>query len=168
MVVINDLTIIQVRNDLYCFTDVSWRKIHQQGKIPSPRESQLAIGYLNRWIFLYGGCINSTILEDMYLFDTEKNTWSEITRFMGRLPLRTDASICIMKNDIVIFGGRDRKKKYTNDMFRLRVEWQSEQKDIKTATIVIEKVEFSNRGPLERSGHVAVSYNDRYMFVIGG
>lgn len=132
---------------MYCFNDVNWRKIQQQGRVPAARESQLAIGYLGRWIFMYGGCANSTIFEDMFLFDTENNTWTELTQFLGRMPLRTDASVCLWKGEIVIFGGRDRKKKYTSDMFRLRVEWASESKGLQSSTVVIEQVEYSNRPP---------------------
>jgi hypothetical protein len=46
---------------MYCFNDVYWRKVHQQGRIPAARESQLAVCYMDRWIFLYGGCANSIV-----------------------------------------------------------------------------------------------------------
>jgi hypothetical protein len=76
VVIVDYLELTQVRNDMYCFSGVSWRKIQQQGRVPAARESHLAVAYLDRWIFLYGGCVNSTILEDMFLFDTGSNTWS--------------------------------------------------------------------------------------------
>ena len=48
--------LIQVSNECYKFDGKCWKLVEQFGKIPSPRESQIAALIKNRYLLMYGGC----------------------------------------------------------------------------------------------------------------
>lgn len=119
--------LIQTRNDLFCFEGGGWRRIQQQGQVPASRESQVAVGLADRWIFLYGGCRDKQHFSDIFLFDSYNNTWTELKELRGKLPSRENASACIINDEIVVFGGLDQKGKHTNDMYRIQLRLPPKQ-----------------------------------------
>lgn len=168
MVEIQSNELIQARNDLYCFDGAAWRKINQQGQIPAPRESQVAVGLDDRWIFLYGGCKDKQHFNDVFLFDAQSNCWIELKELQGRLPSRENAAACLIKGQIVVFGGLDLKGKHTNDMYRIGLKLPNRFSTSCDLQPRFEKVRYLNNPPSERAGHCTVAYRDRYIIVLGG
>ena len=160
--------LIQTRNDMYCFDGTTWRRIHQQGQVPASRESQVAVGLEDRWIFLYGGCKDKQHFSDIFLFDSQSNYWFELRELKDKLPSRENASACIIKGQIVVFGGLDHKGKQTNDMYRIGLKLPSKLNSPNDLQPRVEEISYYNSAPSARAGHCTIAYRNRYIIVLGG
>lgn len=88
-------------------------------KTPCPRSGHAAIFYPNkRQMYIFGGKdSNSQKLNDLWAFDMESSTWSQILPVDGRSPdPRSGHSACYFEGYILVFGGILEVTKELNDV----------------------------------------------------
>jgi len=122
----------------------------------------------DRWIFLYGGCRDKQHFSDIFLFDSNSNYWFELRELQNKLPSRENATACIIKGHIWVFGGLDHKGKHTNDMYKVGMKLPNKVHSLCDLQARVEEVCSLNNPPSERAGHSAVAYRNRYIIVLGG
>jgi len=162
------------RNDLWEYDIPSnvWRPIETKGEIPSPREGHSACLFSERYMVVYGGWDGSQIFNDCYLFDIPHRVWIKVQNKLEAQPItREGHSYAMIKNSIYFFGGQgmntlsDNKTydNFFNELYKLAISIEED-----SPVFTWEKVETGGSRPTRRSAHSSCSYNDRYLFIIGG
>jgi N-acetylneuraminic acid mutarotase len=115
-------------NDIYIMNlkTFKWEKVICTGLQPNPRSSISAIIY-NGGMFVFGGAEDGNEkLSDLWRYDIERKSWSEI-RPNGTLPTpRSGHCGCLLNDVLVIFGGIQEITRETNDMYSYNItanEW---------------------------------------------
>ncbi|KAL5251259.1 hypothetical protein ACHWQZ_G016826 [Mnemiopsis leidyi] len=164
-------------NDIWQYDTetVEWKKLSTSGIKPSPRDKHTAVLW-GKKIVIFGGfgpatgaeelsedsededdpSIKFTWFNDLYLFDTESNSWDapNVSLVDGPVP-RAAHSATIYNDKMIIFGGKDSKAR-NQDLFSLdltTLEWSS----------------FKDAGarPPPTSFHTAVQFG-QFMITYGG
>ena len=71
---------------------------------PSPRNNHSAAAYGSK-LFIFGGFCDGAVLNDLYIFDTERNGWISLEAKGPKPPARCDATLTAVGNKLVLFGG---------------------------------------------------------------
>ncbi|EAS07283.2 kelch motif protein (macronuclear) [Tetrahymena thermophila SB210] len=135
-----------------------------KGEIPSPREGHASAVLQDRYLVIIGG-FNSEIeqiYQDVYVIDTKNKTSKNIGTI--RMPVRESQSVCVIDDNIYLFGGQGYNEEYYNDLHRLKIENIKKNPSLNVEEIKT-KSEFV---PSKRSSHSAVAFQNRYIFIIGG
>jgi serine/threonine protein kinase/N-acetylneuraminic acid mutarotase len=85
-----------------------WQKIETSLPHQPPPRFGHAAAVLDKKIYIFGGKTkDEKVLSDLYAFDTQTNTWSQIIASYGFVPIaRVDAKLCPLgTNFLVLFGG---------------------------------------------------------------
>jgi len=162
------------QNDLWEFDIPSslWKPIEGKGDVPTPREGHSACIFNEKYMVVYGGWDGNQIFNDCYLFDIPQKVWIKVQNKLEAQPItREGHSYAMIKNSIYFFGGQgmntlsDNKTfdNFFNELYRLTISLEES-----TPVFVWEKVETTGPRPTRRSAHSSCSYNDRYLFIIGG
>ncbi len=98
------------RNDLYqfdLFTSI-WKKMINQGDIPSPRSGARGIAF-NENLYFFGGYSKQSaeFYDDFFSYDLNRGRWEEIDDIGEKPSKRTDHSMVLYGTLIYIFGGYD-------------------------------------------------------------
>ncbi|KAI8142788.1 hypothetical protein BJV82DRAFT_137882 [Fennellomyces sp. T-0311] len=77
-----------------------------RGPVPRPRHDHTLDILKNRYLVVFGGvCSSSPGENDLHLFDTHTNTWTE-PKLQGQIPpVRFGHASTVLYNDLYIFGG---------------------------------------------------------------
>lgn len=174
----------------------AWKSVAQRGRIPCPRESQLAVALKDRWILLYGGYREKQKFRDFYIFDTESSSWFELDRYelkgievggpepqaskpttpskalsyvSSQPPYRENCTATAFEDSVYLFGGQNEEEQYCSDMYRVSLEHFNLLKRTQPPLLTISKVEYAqSRLPSARCSHSAVLYKERHLLVMGG
>lgn len=97
-------------NDCWCLDTNSWewqRLEPQDDRVPCPRDrASLVAAPDGKSLLLYGGADGSNHrLDDLWLFDPEKVTWTEISSVGPRPRPRCSATLCALPNRLLMYGG---------------------------------------------------------------
>lgn len=132
---------------------------------PGARVYSSLVSYKDKDLILYGGEYYDSdkdkthVYGDVYVYSTDKGTWSHIHTPGGPLP-RTSHQAAIHKSSMYVFGGEftslnQTKFKHYSDVWRLHLaEWRWEPLP-------------SKGGPSARSGHRMLVYKN-YLLLFGG
>lgn len=155
-------------NDLWSFSfiDKRWTKQNSQGDIPSPCDGHLTGVIDHKYMMVYGGLdSNDKAIRSVYLLDLNSLIWIT-TQIEGEEPSLRDSQSCgIINNNCYFFGGQGEKDKLFNDMYLMSFDINEQEKQYKA---IMSKEVTQGQTPSCRSSHTCVSYNNRYIFIIGG
>jgi len=106
-------------NDVHVFdfrTRV-WRAVHPKGKLPTKRTSHSAVFYQNK-MYVFGGFSGEEYLNDLFEFDIETETWTDISSlYKGDVPsARSRFCAAVHDNCMYVLGGWN-KVGYFNDFY---------------------------------------------------
>ena len=134
----------------------AWRRIEMSGSIPFGVCGAKIVSYQHS-IVLFGGYSHGRdgdYNSSLFQYDISRSVWGVI-RFEGVGLARADHSMCLVRDNLYIFGGVHRKE-VLGDVCKLSLE-------SRTVTRIT-----NSTGPCARFGHTAVSYQDSLMVVFGG
>jgi serine/threonine protein kinase/N-acetylneuraminic acid mutarotase len=147
-------------NDVFCLdlaTNV-WTMIEPTGAVPPARFGHWAV-VLDKKIYIFGGkTVDHKAMNDMFVFDTETNTWTQQITAVGFVPIaRSEASAALLPGTktIVMSGGISINTLAFQDVFYFNTEtceWQVAWFDV----------------PLEPVHAHTLSIIDDTMYVFGG
>ena len=99
----------QMQNDMYALKleQREWYHMQAYGSVPSPRRgSSLCVSEDGKKIYLMGGFDGSKPLSDIYIFETERKTWTSSTPSGALSPApRERHAATIINNYLVVSGG---------------------------------------------------------------
>lgn len=134
----------------------AWRRVEMSGNIPFGVCGAKIVSHQNS-IILFGGYSHGRdgdYSSTVFQFDISRSVWS-VTRFEGVGLARADHSLCLIRDNLYMFGGVYRKE-ILGDVCKLSL-------DSGAVTRIT-----NSTGPCARFGHTAVSYQDTLMVVFGG
>jgi len=106
-------------NDVHVldFNARTWRAIHPKGNLPTKRTSHSAVIYQNK-MYVFGGFSGDEYLNDLFEFDMETETWTDISSFCkGDIPTaRSRFCASVHDNCMYILGGWN-KVGYFDDFY---------------------------------------------------
>lgn len=106
-------------NDLHVFdfTTKNWRAIHPSGRLPPKRTSHASVIY-NHKMYVFGGFSGEEYLNDLFEFDLETETWTEITnQCKGDIPSPRSRFCAAVHGDHMYILGGWNKVGYFNDFY---------------------------------------------------
>lgn len=151
-----------------------WRQLETKGETqPMEREGHSACVLEDRYMLIIGGWNSDTekIFDDMYIFDTNNNTWRIIEKKQGdMISNRESQSATLINGEIFLFGGQGNsvgeEELFLNDLYKIKIDQMNNYKVVSTT---IRQIKPKNGVlPSPRSSHSAVAYQNRYLIVIGG
>eukprot|EP00403_Amphidinium_massartii_P044184 CAMPEP_0178456924 /NCGR_PEP_ID=MMETSP0689_2-20121128/46746_1 /TAXON_ID=160604 /ORGANISM="Amphidinium massartii, Strain CS-259" /LENGTH=777 /DNA_ID=CAMNT_0020083147 /DNA_START=45 /DNA_END=2376 /DNA_ORIENTATION=- len=134
-----------------------WQEIKSSGRPPPARSGAQACVW-NGSVYFFGGYTkkDGDYFNDVYKYDLTACTWAPV-HTLGEVPQkRTDHSVCLFRDSLLVFGGFDGHNRF-NDLRELKLQdnrWS--QVTAVRATV-----------PRSRFGHTAVMYGHS-MYVFGG
>eukprot|EP00761_Pharyngomonas_kirbyi_P000340 gb/GECH01000340.1/.p1 GENE.gb/GECH01000340.1/~~gb/GECH01000340.1/.p1 ORF type:complete len:510 (+),score=58.89 gb/GECH01000340.1/:1-1530(+) len=137
---------------------IEWRVVHVAPTfLPCCYQSAVVC---NRRIWVFGGeDFHWNPLNNLNCFDIDQFRWFSIhntqDESLGYPKRRISHTLCVYKNNLVLFGGRDADENYLNDLWLFNIElkvWHQIEADF---------------APTPRLGHSASMHNDQ-MIVFGG
>jgi N-acetylneuraminic acid mutarotase len=102
-----------------------WTSEKMDGEIPVPRSGYSSCTVGDR-IYIYGGEGESQLYQDLFVFDANTKTWSEITGLDLPSARKNACMACIFPN-FVIFGGTT-VKGYDGDLFSISLAKKTTQR----------------------------------------
>jgi len=141
--------------------EMNWREIfNSSGMIPSPRHGHRAVAVQDNILMFGGGKDGIGIQNDLFLYNTLKNHWTN-PAVKGQLPPgRAAYGIDIEGSKVFIHGGMVEFGAYSNDLYQLDTsiwEWKLlKPKAIKNGTV-----------PSPRIGHT-ITCIDSKLYLFGG
>lgn len=145
-------------NDIHAYNVESnlWQEIRADGRPLPARSGAQAIVWQGA-IWFFGGYTkkDGDYFNDVYKYDVPSNSWVSV-HTLGESPQkRTDHSVCLFRDSMLVFGGSDGQNRF-NDLRELHLpekRWTS--------------ISVRSSVPRSRFGHTAVMYGHS-MFVFGG
>jgi N-acetylneuraminic acid mutarotase len=96
-------------------TGGSWTALHPSGQLPSPRSEQaMAYDSDSGKVFMFGGCDDNMVQNDIWVYDPAANTWTDLNQPIDgsvspglRPPARTGSCLVYdsANGDLLLFGG---------------------------------------------------------------
>jgi len=147
-------------NDFFAFDfkKSTWNKI-QAENAPHPRCSHTgAVSASRNTLYIFGGFGGKSrnYLADMWTFNFETQTWSEVTT-RGDIPSPRSRMKMVEYNDkLYVFGGWD-KVTHFDELFEFNIE-----------TSTWTKIDFGVNDDTYKIGQFSVSLHDNILYVFGG
>ena len=176
-------------NDLYYLDELTnkWHQVNTTGSVPPPRHGHIMFCYYE-YLVIYGGQTkNNDVLGDLWLFDTEKETWHLIMdsndvhslarhNVTGIVPTARTYAAGEVNHRVgngFIVGGKTGQHKPACDMWVLNIDKMVEFVEQPHETIIENiwrRKELKEEDDIEmcRWGHTTGFVNARYMFIYGG
>lgn len=133
-----------------------WQEIRADGTPPPARSGAQTIVW-NSVVYFFGGYTrkDGDYFNDVYKYDIASSSWGFVHTLGDSPQKRTDHSVCLSRDSMIVFGGFDGKNRF-NDLRELHLP------DKRWTQITVQ-----SSVPMSRFGHTAVMYGHS-MFVFGG
>lgn len=134
-----------------------WQEIRAGGR-PPPARSGAQAAIWNGKVWFFGGYTkkDGDYFNDVYTYDIAASTWASV-HTLGESPQkRTDHSVCLFRDSLLVFGGFDGHTRF-NDLRELHLRERRWSHITEQRSTV----------PRSRFGHTAVMYGHS-MYVFGG
>jgi len=144
--------------DFFCydFRSEKWAEIKQAGPVPCARASFAITEGVDRTIVLSGGTGDGGVLDDIWIYKTDRNQWSKITPTCQKSSSFYGHSMVQWRGALYLYGGCHGGSDYNSEVFRYCLE-----------TNTYEKINTCGDKPSARYKHQAVVIGDE-MVVTGG
>ncbi|CAD8107503.1 unnamed protein product [Paramecium primaurelia] len=167
-----------------------WTEI-QVPKDMEAREGHSMVALSSRLIYIYGGWdqVQNIMTESHWLYDIKTNKFQQVTHFTGDEMIKLESHTANKIGDSVyIFGGQGQQSNkqlvFHKDLYKLDFEnindlhskfdqlesGDDKGQNIENNTVIkIEKIKANgSQQPTPRASHSAVTYGERFLFIIGG
>lgn len=150
-------------NDMWSWDSkkVSWGIVETVGTAPCPRRGHVAVT-VGKKIYIFGGIFGfSKFLNDIFVFDTTNNEWSQLTEVAGEgpSPRAWHSGVSLgSSGQILIFGGSAGRLGFFNDLYIFDTN--------KPAWFKL-PVQNPSEAPLPRCSHTATRV-DNMVVIFGG
>jgi N-acetylneuraminic acid mutarotase len=148
-----------------------WTSLTLEGDFPCARMNY-SVATWNGKGYLFGGCGDDGIFDDLYSYDFSTNIWTKLGQIKNTIwpPITHAHTAVVYKDSMYIFGGASRNKDlrvYFNDIWEydlINNLWKNNDIENKSISTHNKKEEDL---PKPRSYHSAVVCKD-FMFIFGG
>lgn len=133
-----------------------WQEIRACGRPPPARSGAQAVVW-NGAVWFFGGYTkkDGDYFNDVFKYEIATSSWESV-HTLGESPMRrTDHSVCLFRESMLVFGGSDGRKRF-NDM------WELHLREKRWTQIMAQ-----SSAPRSRFAHTAVMYGHS-MFIFGG
>lgn len=153
-------------NDLWRLDAVTWKwhrmEIeHGEAPQPPPRDRAAMVAIDDHQLLIYGGVdVSGKRLDDIWVYNLQERFWREIVTAGAKPRPRSCASLFMLGNRVMEFGGDAQGP--TNELWSLR----GAQDALGTPTWTLLQLE--GQVPSPRKGHTAVVTDRWGIFIVGG